>query len=44
MFAGISSGAWEQFLDPSTYGRWDTVQATAHVIRAQDAIYAVRLG
>ncbi len=35
---------WEQFLDPSTYGRWDTVQATAHVLRAQDVSEAVRLG
>ena len=36
--------SWEQFLDPSTYGRWDTVQATAHLLRAQDVIEAVRIG
>lgn len=35
--------SWEQFLDPSTYGRWDTVQATAHVLRAEDVIDAVRI-
>ena len=35
---------WEQFLDPATYGRCDVVQATAHVLRAEDVIEAVRLG
>ena len=34
---------WEQFLDPATYGRWDTVQATAHSLHAEDVIEAVRL-
>ncbi|WP_159632650.1 DUF3841 domain-containing protein [Arthrobacter sp. 8AJ] len=35
--------SWEQFLDPSTYGRWDTVQATAHALCAEDVVSAVRL-
>ena len=35
--------SWEQFLDPSTYGRWDTVQATAHALYAEDVVSAVRL-
>lgn len=36
--------SWEQFLDPETYGRWDVVQATAHALRAEDVLHAVRLG
>ncbi|WP_255767601.1 DUF3841 domain-containing protein [Pseudarthrobacter sulfonivorans] len=34
---------WEHFLDPANFGRWDAVQATAHLLRAGDVVEAVRL-
>ncbi|MBT2568778.1 DUF3841 domain-containing protein [Arthrobacter sp. ISL-85] len=34
---------WEHFLDPANLGRWDAVQATAHILRAEDVMKAVRL-
>ncbi|MFC9352822.1 MULTISPECIES: DUF3841 domain-containing protein [Terrabacteria group] len=34
---------WEHILDPSTFGRSDTLQATTHVLHNEDVVEAVRL-
>jgi len=35
--------SWEHFLNPANFGRWDVVQATAHLLPAGDVVEAVRL-